>query len=225
MVEYREHKKVADTECRIKFGMSVNDLIKIVDKSPDQKKFLRDYYKYSPLFNSKCTMNILAKYIEDMDFKYRRMPNTGSFDFRCLMSCDISELNKQKLNKFVTLIKRYIQITKNTSQNIDIASKYLSEDEKEDMRGMLFDSLYEDFRNDSLDLAGSSIEATNYIVAAFYTRDIRGQRSLLWTPFGDEVVANVKANSQHHYRIVENPNGKDYFGKKLTMIDEYQSQE
>jgi len=223
MVEYKEHKKVADTECRIKFDMGVNDLIKIVDKSPEQKKFLRDYYKYSPLFNSKCTMNILAKYIEDMDFRYRRMPKTGTFDFRCLMSCDVADLDKRKLNQFVRLIKKYIQLTGRTSVNIEYASKYLTEDEKDDMRKVLFDALYEDFKNDALDLSDSCADAVNYIVGAFYATGMKAQKSLLWTSFGDELVENIKANSKHRYRIVENPNGKDYFGKKLTMIDEYQA--
>ena len=45
MQEYKNHKRVCDTECMVKFGMGINDLVRIVDKSPEQKAFIRNYYK------------------------------------------------------------------------------------------------------------------------------------------------------------------------------------
>ena len=112
MQEYKNHKRVCDTECMVKFGMGINDLVRIVDKSPEQKAFIRNYYRYSPLFNSKCTMNILAKYIEDLDLTQRRNQNRGEFDFRCLMSAPSNSLDKKILSRFQKLLRQYTRLNK-----------------------------------------------------------------------------------------------------------------
>lgn len=110
MEEYKAHKRIYDRNCRIMFGMDVNDLIKIVDKSPEQKKFLRDYYRYSPLFNSKCPMNILAKYIEDIDFRYRFSKRKNSFDYTALMSCSVDDIDVVVARRVQRMAKKYSRL-------------------------------------------------------------------------------------------------------------------
>lgn len=64
----------------------------------------------------------------------------------------------------------------------------------------------------------------NYIIYVCYAIDSNCQKSLLWYCFGDIVANNVKNNSKHRYKVVENQNGRDYFGKKMTIIDEYKEE-
>lgn len=224
MQEYKNHKRVCDTECMVKFGMGINDLVRIVDKSPEQKVFIRNYYKYSPLFNSKCTMNILAKYIEDLDLTQRRNQNRGEFDFRCLMSVTPDSLDKRTLGKFQKLLRQYTRLNRDIMQNISVAAPYLSEDELKEMKSALFDGLYEDFENDCLLIESNIDMCVNYVIYVCYAIDNNCQKSLLWYCFGDAVANNVKNNSRHRYKVVENPNGRDYFGKKMTIIDEYKEE-
>jgi hypothetical protein len=221
MREYKQHKKAYNNMCYIKFGMGINDLIRIVDKSPEQKKLLKEYYQYSPLFNSKCSMNILAKYIEDFDFKYKFAKNTHSFDYTCLMSCDESEINKVTLSEVRTLLKRYTKLSNDITVNLSYLRRYLDADEAEETRGFMFDELYNDFFVDVVRILGNEQTAVNYVVYACYGFKNTYQKSLLWYCLGDYVAENVKNNSKHRYKIVQNDNGKPYFGKNYTLIDEY----
>ena len=56
------------------YGIKFKKLLKKEDKTPEEKNLVRKYQKYSPLITSNCTMNILCKAIEDVDFdiKYNK---------------------------------------------------------------------------------------------------------------------------------------------------------
>lgn len=222
MTEYRTHKKVCDRESKIKFGIGVNDLIKIVDKSPEQKKFLKDYYRYSPLFNSRCTMNILAKYIEDVDFRYKYNKERRVFDYHCFMTCNESELDKKVINKFNKLLNKYTRLNKDIIVNISTSSVYLDEEEYNEVKTNMFDGLYADFFNDCMSVINNTEQCVNYLIYVCYKLDATCQKSLVWYCFGDDIANNVKKNSNHRYKVVENPNGKEFFGKKFTIVDNYE---
>lgn len=220
MQEYKNHRSICDTECIIKFGTSLNELINLKEKSEQQKNFIKNYYRYSPLFNSNCTMNILARYIEDLDLQYKRGPKNRTFDFTCLMHSSVDKLNQKTVSRFRNLIKKYTRFNKDIMRNISISQPYLTDEELEDMKSALFDCLYEDFKLDCLSIEQDIRMCVDYIIYVCYFADLKCQKSLLWYCFGDILLDNVKSNSTHRYRIVESKDGKEYFGKLVKIIDE-----
>lgn len=220
MQEYKNHRKICNTECLIRFGISFNELLNLKEKTPEQKNFIRNYYRYAPLFNSDCTMNILTRYIEDLDLQYKRGVKNRTFDFRCLMSTDADNLDKKIIYRFRSLIKKYTRFNKDIMRNISISEPYLTDDELKDMKSALFDCLYQDFLLDCLSIEPDVNMCVNYIVYVCYAVDMNCQKSLLWYCFGDTLVDNIKANSNHRYKVVESSDGKEYFGKLVKIIDE-----
>ena len=221
MIEYKQHKRTYDRNCKRIFGMGINDLIKIVDKSPEQKKFLKSYYNYSPLFNSDSAMNSLCKYIENIDFDSKYSKYKPYFDYKCLMSCEANELNKNTLNKVCVLIKKYNSMYKDITTNIALISKSVNDEDIEDVRKMMYATLFEDFSNDITFVVGNKGIPVNYVVYAMYEKLKTSQKSFLWRCFGDSLVENIKNNSKHRYYLIEDKNGKEYFGKKYSLIDKY----
>ena len=221
MVEYKQHKRTYDRNCKRLFGMGINDLIKIVDKSPEQKKFLKSYYNYSPLFNSDSSMNVLCKYIENIDFDAKYSKYKPNFDYSCLMSCGVEDLDKRVLGRVTTLIKKYNAMYRDITRNVQIMSQTLNDDDFEDVRKMMYNSLFEDFSVDVVNVVGDHGNAVDYVVYSMYEKVPSMQKSFLWRCFGDSVVKNIKSNSKHRYYLIEDKNGKEYFGKHYTLIDDY----
>lgn len=50
------------------FGIKFKKLLKLENKMEEQKNLVRKYQKYSPLITSNCTMNILCREFESIDF-------------------------------------------------------------------------------------------------------------------------------------------------------------
>lgn len=221
MQDYRLHRKNYDRQSKRLFGLGVNDLIKIVDKSPEQKKFLKEYYNYSPLFNSNCAMNTLSKYIESIDFDFRYSKKKESFDYTCMMDKPIEELNENKCRKVFTLVKRYNKINADITRNLKGITINMSDEDTKDLKKALYDAFYEDFVNDMVAIVGNIKDCVNYLCWVFYVQNYSSQRSLLWYCFGDNIVENVKANSRHRYSVVHDEHGQELFGEKYTIVDNY----
>lgn len=225
MKEYREHRRTYDDRCRVKFGIGINDLIRIVDKSPEQKKLLKDYHNYSPLFNSKSTMNVLCKYIDNMDFDYKYRKDKSAFDYHNFMSINESQLDKSILKSVNKVITRYNRIYKQRSINIKYVAMNLGEDDSKELKSRMFDDIFEDFTSEIVSICGGAVNAVNYMVYCLYNINKTAQMSFLWYCFGEQIVENVKKNSTHRYKLVENESGSEFFGKRFSIVDEWDGDE
>ena len=218
MEDYKKHKKVYNNISYANFNMSINDLIKIADKSPQQKLLLKRYYNHSPLFNSKSTMNILCKYIEDFDFDFRFKRKANNFDYTIYMAKKPKELDKKILEDMYFLVKEHIHIYSNMIKNFNISKDFLSEEESSENRSIMMDAFFDYFKMEVLKITKNEEDAINYLVEVIYNQK-NGPKYFIWYCFGDELVRNVKKNSKHRYSIVEDKNGFDYFGRKYSLID------
>ena len=100
-------------------------------------------------------------------------------------------------------------------------SQTLNDDDFEDVRKMMYNSLFEDFSVDVVNVVGDHGNTVDYVVYSMYEKVPSMQKSFLWRCFGDSVVKNIKSNSKHRYYLIEDKNGKEYFGKHYTLIDDY----
>jgi len=225
MVEYRKHKKKYDKICRSKFKMSISDLIRVTNKTQSQKKLIKEYYKYSPLFNSKCTMNLLCKMIEDMDYEYKRTTHKGNVDYKIMMNNDATSLSEEKIEKFQRLVHEHIKISAKLISNLSDIEDFSGDSGFDDIRAETFDSLYEDFIRDCHEVEQDGKIITDYLVHICYAKNNSAAKQLVWHCFGEEIVKNVKKNSKHRYSIIENPRGTEHFGRRFSIVDDYKQED
>lgn len=223
MNDYEKHKKIYNNFSYAKFGMSINDLIKIVDKSPEQKNLITNYYRHSPLFNSKSTMNVLCKYIEnyDLDFKYRKPKSY--FDYNIYMTKDIKTISFDTIASADIKVKYYRSKYHNLLKDLNVDREYLTDEEREEIRKIRLDYFFEEFKNDLLTISSSKEDIINSLIFIFYSRK-NYPVSMLWYCFGDEIFQNIKNKSKHRYKVISNENGSEYFGIKCSLVDEYKGE-
>lgn len=217
MARLKHYKKKQGDLCRKNFGCKLKDLKQKQDKTVEEKQFLRNYYKYMPLFNSNCTMNNLARYVEDYEFKENK--SSKYFDYSCLMSNKDREFKKNVCKQIQDVIHKF-------QRNYPILLKKIGHDRDwgvEDAntlgsdREFFFDGFFDYYKNELMNILSNEEELVDYIVYVYYEQCKSADKSLLWELYSDVVLNNVKNNSNHYYKIVESEDGQEFFGKKFVL--------
>lgn len=217
MARLKHYKKKQGDLCRKNFGCKLKDLKQKQDKTVEEKQFLRNYYKYMPLFNSNCTMNNLARYVEDYEFKENK--SSKYFDYSCLMSNKDREFKKNVCKQIQDVIHKF-------QRNYPILLKKIGHDRDwgvEDAntlgsdRESFFDGFFDYYKNELMNILSNEKELVDYIIYVYYEQCKSADKSLLWELYSDVVLNNVKNNSDHYYKIVESVDGQEFFGKKFIL--------
>lgn len=217
MARLKHYKKKQGDLCRKNFGCKLKDLKQKQDKTAEEKQFLRSYYKYMPLFNSNCTMNNLARYVEDYEFKENK--SSKYFDYSCLMSNKDREFKKSICKQIQDVIHKF-------QRNYPILLKKIGHDRDwgiEDANTLgsdkesFFDGFFDYYKNELMNILSNEEELVDYIIYVYYEQCKSADKSLLWELYSDVVLNNVKNNSDHYYKIVESVDGQEFFGKKFIL--------
>ncbi len=185
----REYKKYLDEYniiCRQKYKMTFKELESLKEKTGEQKRFIEDFYEFCPVLISDSPMNLLCRYIENIDFHILQKTkcDAGSFDY---------EIYKQKgldytqyyhevtscLREFLSG-QRNILVTNNTEDGFDSTDSHNKTD-----------ALYES-------LAGVNSNPyiiVNCLVDYFYQEKPKCNKDLLWQTYGKFIYNNIVANS------------------------------
>lgn len=217
MARLKRYKKKQGDLCRKIFGCKLKDLKQKQNKTAEEKQFLRNYYKYMPLFNSNCTMNNLARYVEDYEFKENK--SSKYFDYSCLMSNKDREFKKAICKQIQDIIHKF-------QRNYPILLKKIGHDrdwgiEDTDTLGSdresFFDGFFDYYKNELMNILSNEEELVDYIVYVYYEQCKSADKSLLWELYSDVILNNVKNNSDHYYKIAESEDGQEFFGKKFVL--------
>jgi len=214
LAELRQYNKEQKMLCKKNFNIDLNELKKKEDRTQDEKKFLRNLYKYMPLFNSNCTMNVLAKYIEDFEFNKNTVEQ--HFDYSVLMSDANREFNKTACEKIKIVLKQFeYQFALVTKHKRYLIEHCIKKETVEEFNQ--FDVLLENAKTELVKIISNEAELVDYLIYIYYNYYKSGNRTLIWQMFGDTVVSNVKNNSNQTYILKENEDGKDIFGRKFIL--------
>lgn len=217
MARLKQYKSEQRKLCREAFGCKLNDLKQKQDKTVEEKQFIRNYYKYMPLFNSNCTMNILARYVEDYEFKENK--SNRYFDYSCLMSTKDREFKKNVCEQIAKIIRdfqnRYPVILKKVGHERDWGVDDIETVDSD--KELYFDGFFDYYRDELMNILSNEDELVDYIIYTYYEYCKSADKSLLWELYSDNVLNNVKNNSCRYYKIVESEDGQEFFGKKFIL--------
>ena len=96
--KYKQYENKYNEKARASFGLKLKKLLAKPDKTDKEKTFVKTYHKYSPVINTNCTMNLLCREFEAIDF-----------DIKWGKS-NISKLPHYNINEFVfdpEMMKRF----------------------------------------------------------------------------------------------------------------------
>lgn len=66
--QFKQYEDSYNVESRSQFGIKFKKLLVKPNKTEDEMNLIRRYQKYSPLITAPCTMNLLCKELENVDF-------------------------------------------------------------------------------------------------------------------------------------------------------------
>jgi hypothetical protein len=232
MKEYKQHKESSNRICRAMFGCRLKDTLRKKPKTDMEKKFVRNYYKYMPVFANKSIMNELAWYVENIDFDLKFYKYNNDFDYTLLMSNKtIIDINGEMYRNIKNLLKKYHQIYElNTHERKNIEEDYefgyeFNEDEV-NTYDQEYKIIFQELENELYKVCSNKRELCDNIIYIMYTSFHNKSKSILWNLCGAEIVENLKSKSDKAYYPVESEDntGVEYLGKyyrleEVDMID------
>lgn len=218
--EYIRHRKNYKKMCELMFNMSIYELSQKKNKTQKEILFLKRYYKYMPLLNNNCIMNILCRHIEDVEFDNKWKINNKQFDYKILMSKDFSLDDKILYNKIDSIVKefnrKYTLIIKEKSELLNADGISLDSEDEDEFNTEL-SMLIQDYENKILSVCSNAPKITDYLIDIYYTHYKNSPKILLWGQFGEFILNNVKGKSNTVTYPILDENGQDYLGRKYLL--------
>ena len=206
------------------FGIKFKKLLKLENKTEEQKNLVRKYQKYSPLITSNCTMNVLCREFESIDFDIKfakdetdtKKPVVSMLPtFENLYS---SSFSQDKYNFVKGLYRQYTsrkQMKQAASIFDSIASGQSAEDYME-LRQNILTALIEELQ---AQVQNSGMDGEEFL---FYCHRLSKDYAsfnwgFAWDVLEDQIIKIIPFGKS--YCAVRDPNGIDYLGNKYLLKD------
>lgn len=205
--KYDKYVDSNESACKQKFKMSLNSLISLSKKTPEQIEFLDNYYRYMPVTMSNSPMNILCRYIEGVNFE---------------ISTKIKEDTTQDI---LPLIKFDAEYSDNEYQVVsDMISDWLvnyRETEKQNDDSEKNEKTVVDYSKIATDIilqVKNVGKAVNCAIDYFYIYNPSKNKDVLWQMFGRHITANIRRNVNTVKFPMPDKNGDiKYLGEMYSM--------
>ena len=182
--ELDKYMKSVKSNCKIRFGKTLDDLYASDDKTEEEEAFIYNYEKYMPISRSPGTMNRICWRIED-EFKTTDVLPYVEFD-RSILKSD-AEYSQEEFDAIKELYNEY-------GKDLLLISKARTKNEthSEDAEIGVF-QLKERFMDACYSICSNTKTLTNVVIDICYTSN--KNKSFAWDMCGDEIFKNVLKNS------------------------------
>ena len=170
-----------------------------------------------PVIKNNCTMNLLAYYIEDIEFDNKWHNNKyNQFDYTLLLSEYWQPINKNLLGAVRKCIAECFKLYTYQINAIrcDATNSTDDMDEVEQNVYLNIEQLLKDKLN-QLDSNGEDI--ANYVIYCYYNYFNNKSKSWMWDIAGDTIINNVKAKASVAFIPKECDDGEEYMGKHYIL--------
>ena len=224
MKQFKQHKESSKRICRAMLGCKMDQVFKKKDKTKEEKKFLRNYYRYLPALVNKSIMNQLCWYVEDIDFdlKFFKNGKDDDFDYRILMNDNIIvDKNSSTFKKILNIMKKYHHIYEmNTHERNSLIEDYnVQYEEFEDDIDEEYSILFREIENELFAVCSNRYELCNYVIYIMYNNFKNKSKAIMWNICGKEIVNNLKDRFKLAYFPVESnrEHGVKYLDKYYKL--------
>ncbi len=200
--------------CAQKFRMSIAKLKSLPRKTPEQVQFIKNFYGYMPLTYSDSSMNLVCRYIEDINFNVKsRIKSSTQENIYNLYKNKNYEYTPDQYKKVVEAIKKY-------SKALNLYMSFGS-DEQQDF-GLNISTEIMNIRKVFNDVCSNPWIIVNCIVDYFYIESPSSKKDIfLMATYGDYVFKNIIENTEEKLSFpMPDINGDiDYLGRKFRRVE------
>lgn len=209
--EYMDYYRANNTVCRIKLGLSIEELRDKPNKSQEEREAYETFAQQCPVNVSPSVINRIAWHIEK-HFQDEALYSIEQYDTEKLKAPDI-EYSKNLYNKVKALKDEYDNDLQMVIKNS--ARGHLDEETKASINLML----RETFKAQIEEACGGSEIGCNVMVDICYSDN--KSKNLLWDMFGEQIIKNMIANGYDKLRFpMKDENGDfEFRGMKFKMCE------
>lgn len=206
--ELDKYMKSVKSNCKIRFGKSLDDLYASAEKSEEEQLFIYNYEKYMPVSRAPGTMNRICWKIED-EFKTTDVLPNVVFDYSILKS-DV-EYTQEEYDAIKQLYDEY-------NKNMQLFLKQKKQNELgDDEVGFDIVHLKDIFIDECHKICPNSETLANIVVDLCYTST--KNKTFAWDVAGEQIFNNVLKNNNNiiTYPIKDENGDIDFCGNKFSL--------
>lgn len=207
-IELEKYMKSVKSNCKIRFGKTLEDLYASNSKTEEEEAFIYNYEKYMPISRAPGTMNRICWKIEDEFQLVDVFPNV-EFDKEILKS-NIT-YSQEEYDAIKKLYDEY-------GKNLLLISKGRNKNETtaEDAEFSV-NQLKESFKRDCLTACPNARTLANIVVDICYLSN--KNKSFAWDVAGEEIFQNVLSNSSGkiQFPVKDEYGDIEFCGKRFSL--------
>ena len=204
--QYKNHKDKYEYICNRQYGIGLDELISLNNKTEEQQKLIDNYNKFNPFLETDCPMNNICRYMEKevKEIKINVKKKSPDYIFDILFNKNI-EITQEQINEMEKVYKKYKK-QKNSSSSVGLELT----DERTSPREL--SALDCDYISDDIQRLANLAVYVNYYLYPSAPKDF------CWNIFGDGIVLNVYDNSNKTFKmpLLDNNGEIEYMKKKYS---------
>lgn len=206
--ELDKYMKACKSNCKIRFGKTLDDLYATDCRTEEEEAFLYNYEKYLPVSRAPGTMNRICFRIEDEFQTTNVLPNV-EFDYSILKSDA-----KYTQEEYDAVAKLYDEYNKNMQLFLKKTKK---NDSLKDERDMFVTQLNSEFSNLCYSICPDLEILSNILVDICYTTS--KNKAFAWDVAGEQIFHNVLKNNGGiiTYPVKDEDGDINFCGKKFIL--------
>jgi hypothetical protein len=206
-----KYMKSVKSNCKIRFGKSLDELISSEDKSEEEKAFIYNYEKYMPISRAPGTMNRICWRIED-EFKTTNVLPNVQFDYSILKS-DMGYTDSE----YAAVSELYNEYNKNMQLFLKGSKR---NDSLKEERDAFTTRLIEEFSSACTSVCPNEEALANILVDICYTSN--KNKSFAWDIAGENIFNNIlKKNGNIIQYPIKDDNGNiEFCGNKFSLHEQ-----
>jgi hypothetical protein len=208
MTEYKKYIEKSNRNCRFTFGMNIEELEQLEDKTEEQIKYLNYYYNKMPCSLSPSVMNKICWRVEnEFDGICTKLKETD-FDYSILKSD--RRYSKRRYNAIYQIYKEYLEKVK-TQKMLFVKQ---SSEEEHIMRNIF----KEGFKAKAYELCNDSEELCNIVLDICYKSD--DSKQFAWDICGEVIINNLLKKNDYKitYPIADENGIIEFQGQRFSLI-------
>lgn len=206
--ELDKYTKSVKSNCKIRFGKSLDDLYASTEKSEEEQLFIYNYEKYMPVSRAPGTMNRVCWKIED-EFKTTDVLPSVTFD-KSILKSDAA-YTQEEYDAVKQLYDEY-------NKNMQLFLKQKKQNELgDDEVGFDIVHLKDIFIDECHRLCPSLERLANIVIDLCYTS--AKNKTFAWDVAGEQIFQNVLKNNNNTicYPVKDENGDIEFCGKKFSL--------
>lgn len=207
---YKRHYQKFDNYCKIKYGISFEDVMSLDDKTEDQEDVIKKYYDYSYFMFYPSVMNRICWFMEYSIPDVRRRAKEEDFNYFLLFNRNMP-VNEEDVVEMEKLYKLY------KSHKSSLHKNNNNKNSSFDNLGQFIDFV----KNKAYNISNNSRYLANLAVEVCYMRHPKASPEFAWKCFGDGLIENLVQNKRSRDDEIVKVPIKNSFGNIKYLWDSY----